>query len=72
MPGACSALATGRPGIAVPPGVAQIIIEMNEWRIALIGCKIGLPQSVCPYSHITLTSDRPESLAASYNCSAEG
>ena len=24
MPGACSALATGRPGIAVLPGMAQI------------------------------------------------
>jgi len=31
MPGACSALATGRPGIAVPPGVAQYKQSMYEW-----------------------------------------
>ena len=43
MPGACSALATGRPGIAVLPGMAQQLTNVmigsnstlvqNQWKI---------------------------------------
>lgn len=35
MPGACSALATGRPGIAVLPGMAHSISIMYDWSLSI-------------------------------------